>query len=90
MNLDLLIEQATNREIRGREEGEKLAVKMGYTWKEIIKCDKHKSVANARAIIQYYLYEDVGLSSSEIGILMKRDHSSVLNNIDKIKKKLNE
>lgn len=62
-----------------REEAEKIAEAAGYTLDQLRGSSRHCLVMEVRRIVARYLTEEYGLSSVEIGEILNRDHTTVLN-----------
>jgi len=46
--------------------------------------DQHKAVADARHIACYFIYNEMKLNRCQVGRLLNRDHSTVLQSIRKV------
>lgn len=52
--------------------------------KDIVSQSRKRSTADARAIVCYILHRHLGMSSTEVGKMLNRDHSSVLAAVKKV------
>lgn len=50
---------------------------------EVLSQDRHRAPSRARRELAYYLHAEYGFSYSEVGILLARDHTTIVHAVRK-------
>lgn len=61
-----------------------VAIHFGVSVEEIVSSTRKRSVADARAVTCYLAYNLCGMSSTEVGQLVHRDHSTIIIAVRKV------
>jgi chromosomal replication initiator protein len=67
---------------------ELVCLEFGFTAEQLLNKDRHRSIAEARQIAVWLLRTSRGLSYPEIGLLLQRDHTTIMSNYRSIERRM--